>query len=269
MPRRFEGCWERIHRAQAHSEAFSKIWNDLCEGDTYRAVVRVDDDGAGRIWVEPMHLSGFPPIAALELGEMLYQLRAALDGSIYEAAILDSGQNPPPNENSLAFPICTTPEEFNKAAGKIRPLADKRRTFIKSVQPYNAPNLAPELVVLNCNRSVGILSDWARKDRHRKLHVVGSWASRAHPKLRLPAGVSLVSMTVTGVGFLEHESQIAAFRLDGWKPGMNIEANPDLMIDVAVDEVPPPCSDNDILGNRLRSMLLNTKFVVNWLEESF
>ena len=32
---------------------------------------------------------------------------------------------------------------------------------------------------------------------------------------------------------------------------MEVQANPDLMIDLAVNEPPDPCADNDTLGNRL------------------
>ncbi len=269
MPWRFENCWQRIERAKAHSKTLSDTWNDLCEKETYSAVVRVDDDGTGRIWVEPIHFAGFPPVASLELGEMLYQLRAALDGSIYQAAIIDSGQNPPPNEKGLAFPIFSNAKDFHDASFKIKPLAQKRRDFVESIQPYNAPNIAPDLMVWNFNRTLGIINDWARIDRHRRLHFIGSWASNAAPKLRLPAGVTLVSLIVTGAGFLEHESQVAEFRLDGWVPGMNIQANPDLLIDIAVNEPPPPCADHDSLGNRIEAMLRATAFVVDWLEQSF
>jgi len=82
-------------------------------------------------------------------GEMLYQLRAALDGSVYQAAIIESGQDPPPNENRLEFPICVSAAEFHKSAWKIAPLSKQCRDFIESIQPYNAPELAAPLVVLN------------------------------------------------------------------------------------------------------------------------
>jgi hypothetical protein len=84
------------------------------------------------------------------------------------------------------------------------------------------------------------LNEWARIDRHRRLNVVASWFSQADPKFRLPLGVSLASLLVAGDGFLEVENQIASFSLTGWVPGMPIEANPDLAIDIAVNEIPTP-----------------------------
>jgi len=42
-----------------------------------------------------------------------------------------------------------------------------------------------------------------------------------------------------------------------------VSANPNLMIDIAVDEAPPPCADNDILGNRLFNIFLFVEAVVD------
>jgi hypothetical protein len=166
----------------------------------------------------------------------------------------------------LEFPVCVTAEYFKEAAGKIGPLSKKCRDFIESIQPYNTPEIPDEFMVLNVNRNLGILGDWARKDRHRQLHVVASWASNANPKFRLPAGAVLEKFNVSGDGFLEHESEVATFKVSGLGPGMEVEANPNLMIDIAVDEIPKPCSDNDSLGVRLTEMIRAVTIIVNVLD---
>lgn len=268
----FDNCWKRIERAEVHREAFSQAWNKVVENkNSYSPVVRLYSDGTWRIWIEPIHFSGFPPIASLELGEMLYQLRAALDASIYECAILESGKNPPPDENALEFPICRTQAEFNKAAWKIKPLKDERRRIIESVQPYNIDKLPPQTAVHDHSRNLWLIYDWSRKDRHRRLHFVGSWATISEPKITVPEGVSVTSMVVSDSCFLEHESEIARFRLDGWFEGMTVEANfnPGISIDVAIDEIPPKCAPNDTTWNRLQHMMLTTKAIIRWLEDSF
>jgi hypothetical protein len=195
---------------------------------------------------------------------------AALDACIYQAAIIESGQNPPPQKNGLYFPICTTVEHFNKSTWKIKPLLQERRAIVEKVQPCYAPELAAEHVVFNYNRALGILGEWARIDRHRKIHVIGSWASNPNPKFRFPEGVGIESLCVNSGGvFLEHESVIATFKLSGYTKGMEIQANPDIAIDVVVDEMPPPCADSDTLGNRLLAMVKAVAYVVSEFEESF
>jgi hypothetical protein len=263
--RPFEACWERIKRAETHSASLAEAWNSLLVTDNYTAVVYVYDDGTGRILLSPKY-ELFEPAFSLDLGEMLYQLRAALDGTIYEAAIIESGQNPPPNESRVEFPLCQSSAQFEKTADGM-PLPKKLRDFVEKIQPYDIPKgLAPNEMIFNFNRNLGILHDWARKDRHRYLHIVGSWASNASPKLRIPSGVEIAELNVTGAGFLENESEIATFRLKGYVPGMPVQANPDLMIDIAVNEGPPPCADNDTTGNRLRAMLVTIRTVVGSIE---
>lgn len=235
--------------------------------DLHNASVYVDRNGAGRIKVE--QTKDIPTSIGLDLGEFLYQLRAALDGAVYAAAILDSGQDPPPNEKNLEFPICDSPTKFANASRKIEPLAEQRRAIIETVQPYNAPDLEPNQIPYNFNLALGILNDWARKDRHRRLHVVGSWGSQSSPKLRLPRGVTLKNLAVSTSGFLCDEREVATFQLSGWSGELKVEANPDLMIDIAVDEDPPPRSDNDTLGLRLKAMHKAVAWVVGGIEESF
>jgi hypothetical protein len=258
-------CWDRIERADTHRKCLGALWHQFGKDDPYIPRVKVEDDGTGIIWVEGPH-RGFPRIFSLELGEMLYQLRAALDGSVYESAVLDSGQDPPPHENRLQFPITPTAIKFKEARDGIAPLSHKRRSYIESVQPYNAPELAPELMVFNFHRGLGILNDWARKDRHRQLHVIGSWAANISPMLEIPSGVGLIYMVPSDAGFLENESEVATFKLSGWIPGMDIKANPNLTIDIAVDEIPPPCAENDTLSNRLTAIFLSVNCAVSALE---
>jgi hypothetical protein len=207
-----------------------------------------------------------PPEFSLLLGETLYQLRAALDNVIYDAAILDSGQNPPPNPKDLEFPVCAKRTWFDELAFKLGPLSKNRKALIEAVQPYNTPKLAPELMVYNYNRTLGILSDWARKDRHRKLNVLRSWAVEASPKLRLPPGVTLQSLKVRAWGFLEDKDEIASFKLKGFVPGMKVQGNPDVSFDIAVDEVPAPCHESDTLGNRLEAMVRAVAFIAGKIE---
>jgi hypothetical protein len=269
--RPFEGCWQRIERANSHRIALGETWNDFIDDDPYTAVVIVEDDGTGGIWVRPNYDS-LPPVFGLELGEVLYHLRAALDACIYQAAMLETGQDPPPNERDLQFPLCSSRESFERCIRNIAPLSPERRNMVERLQPYNTPEVAPQFLVCNFNRNLSIVNDWARKDRHRRLHVVGSWGSKANPKLRLSDGEVVATFTsITQSGFLEAESQVASFRIEGYTPEMKtkVQGNPDIMIDIAVDETPPPCADTDTLGNRLLAMVETTEAVVDWFERSF
>jgi hypothetical protein len=267
--RPFENCRERIERAKAHRDALAKDWNSFIREDSYSVRVHMEADGTGRIFVRA-NFSTLPPRFSLEFGEMVYQLRAALDGCIYDAAVAHSKQSPPPDEDHLEFPICKSPEGFTKSARCIRPLPQDCRDFIESVQPYKAPKtLEPKAMVMSFNRSLGILHDWARKDRHRKLQLLGAWATKANPMVRVPSGVTVKSIEVAGSGFLKDESEIAKFHVDGLVADMKVNANPNLAIDIAVDEEPPPCAVNDVLENRLFNIFLFVESAVSAFEAFF
>ncbi len=266
----FEACRQRIQRAESRHNAITETWNTFLEEESYYPSVAVEGDGTGQIWVE--QLVPFPPTITLDLGEALYQLRAALDGSVYAAAVLETGQDPPPNEQRLEFPICSTPSEFANATRKIKPLSQTRRDIVEKIQPYNAPTLPPHLRPRNFNVALEILNDWARKDRHRKLHVMGSWCSESSPKLRLPPGTTLKRFEVAESGTIDHENHtfsIATFEIEGWRPEMKIQANPDVAIDILVDETPEPCAHDDTLGLRLEAMIRVVELVVDSFEKSF
>src|ERR1700722_14400522 len=89
----FEACRFRVERAKAHYVILSELWNKIPAEDLYAVGANVNTDGAGVI-----RLTRTKPLSqvfALQFGEMLYQLRAALDGAIYTAAVLETGNDPP------------------------------------------------------------------------------------------------------------------------------------------------------------------------------
>lgn len=260
----FEGCWDRIDRAEAHLKAIRETWNSLRNEDLYSFGVNVNRDGTGAIYFVPV--DALPKGLSLQLGEFLYHLRAALDGCVYAAAVSVHG-NPPPNEEGLEFPICARSSDYHRGTRKIDPLPEKCRTFIETIQPYNAPDLPPMGRVFNFNRTLRILHDWARKDRHRRLHLVGSLASSGDPLIDLPDGVVLKSIDVRIPSLLDHEAEIASFVLKGYQVGMEIKANPNIFVDIAVNEIPEPSAPNDTLANRMIAMVETVRFVTEQMIE--
>ena len=101
------------------------------------------------------------------MGEQLYQLRSELDACIYQATIYGTMQDPPPNEGRLEFPITYDATEWpNLAKRRLSALPKPIQDAIERVQPYNNLSLSSEETVKSVNRSLGILHDLARKDRH-------------------------------------------------------------------------------------------------------
>jgi hypothetical protein len=268
--RPFEGCRLRIERAEAQFVALTKLWGDISPKDLYTVRGYVNWDGTGSINFD--RTNPIPPIFALQTGEVLYQLRAALDGAVYQAAVFKTS-DPPPNESDLEFPICSKIGTYRKNCSRmLGPLADEQRRIIESVQPYRAVKLPPDEMVLSVPRTMAILHDWARKDRHRRLHFMGAWATTADPEVFCPDNsVRVTSMKLNPSGFLEDKNVLATFRWSGKPPSKEskVEVNPNILINIAINEAPLPCDPSDSLSNRINAMFIAVRGVITKLEETF
>jgi hypothetical protein len=212
-PSPFQNCWDRIGRAKEHCKAFVESWDRLQPKEIYGIRVSVDDDGLGVVTVK---LKAPTVAMALEFGEMLYQLRAALDGSIYAAAILKERKSPPTDEENLEFPFRPNERKFREAGWKLGPLLETRvADIVESVQPYKA-STPEDFRILTVN-------DWARKDRHRRLHVVMVRNIKSHVDLFLPDGCVPEWVKPSTRRLVESECEVLRFKLVGWVPGSKVD----------------------------------------------
>jgi hypothetical protein len=248
---RLERPRARLERAKVHYREFGKTWNAFVEQDEpYSPFVRVDRDGKGTVYVDPI---GLPATElSLEFGEMLYQLRATLDSLAYELAIIDSGQDPPPKAEKLEFPIRASKASFDAAARNLKPLSDLHREMVESVQPYDIDQKTEGMVITA--ETLQVINDLARKDRHRGLRVIASWGANKNPRFDLPDGCGVEWLKTTPDGILEHESEVASFKIRGWREGLELTANPNFTIDVTVKDAAPPLDDSDTLSSRSQKM---------------
>lgn len=225
----------------------------------------VDAAGQGRIRL--IAKKSIPEEFSLIFGEMLYQMRSALDTCIYQAAIYVTSQDPPPDGQKLEFPVCKDASDFAKTAKRrLSVFPQAVQDGIEKIQPYNIPSLAPDLMVKNLNRALGILHDLARKDRHRRLHVVGNWALSVAPIIEVPPGVSVTSLKIMNAGPLGSDQDLATFQLVGFRDGMTVSASPNLLTTIGLDEPPPPCHVSDTFAQRLQMMLDVVNSVISAFE---
>lgn len=153
----------RLDRSEDHYRRFGRIWEDyLDERPHYLDYVEGDD---GTTVVRLHRTKPLPIELSLAFGELLYELRAALDNCLYAVAVLVSGQNPPPSAARLEWPIRFTAAEWKSQSGRYRDLPGKITDALEQIQPYQA-----EFPSWN---SLGILHELARVDRHRSMHGLG------------------------------------------------------------------------------------------------
>jgi hypothetical protein len=232
----FQNCWDRVDRAEAHRQASIERWNAFDTSQTYTSRVEVDNDGTGRFFTEPVKRDWTLPFS-LELGEMLYQLRSALDSCVYDAAVLRFG-DPPPDPKQWQFPITSKPADFKEAIRRMKDIPADVAAIIERVQGYsrltcifdgNQFDIGPTLVILN---------DWARIDRHRQLHLVGTALTGGRLAIGSPLGMGVEYCNFIGGDVLENQSEIARFKIRNFVPGTKLSFHPEFSFEIMVDESP-------------------------------
>jgi len=235
----FNTCWDRVGRAEIHRKSLTEIWEGLDPHDVYASEGKIRDDGTGELFLVPVKRDWLLPFS-LEFGEVLYHLRAALDSCIYDAAILKLGKNPPPDEEKWNFPICADAGKFQESVRRMRHLPSDIRALLESVQPYSGATGRHEGQEWDLGTTLAILNDWARIDRHRHLHLVGSAITDGYLTIGIPDGTQMTIEHCDFIGgdVLEHQSQIARFKISNWVSGAKIHVQPHFTIEIAVNETP-------------------------------
>ncbi len=91
----------RLDRAEEHYKSFGQIWADYLSQRPHALDRSVEDDGT--VVARLRRVVPLPVELSVVFGELLYELRAALDNCLYAVAVLVSGQNPPPSATRLEW----------------------------------------------------------------------------------------------------------------------------------------------------------------------
>lgn len=147
----------RLNRARTHYVDFAELWEDYLASRPHSITHELLTDGTVAIRLD--RVAPIPAELSIVLGEFLYEMRAALDNCLYAAAVITSGENPPPGAERLEWPIRSDHSQWKSQASRYQHLPDELIDVLEAIQPYNA-----ELPAWNC---LAILHDLARVDRHR------------------------------------------------------------------------------------------------------
>lgn len=185
--RRFKNSWSRIERATSHLAEFQAEWNRVAGQNHFDSLIRYDKHSGWYIASltadyatrESIRKTTLPLI----LGEYAYQLRAALDGLIWDAITFTQGTEPPADANRLEFPILNGKVRNFKDCGFLKfPFPDKLKIWLESIQPDSA-----EKPVGHPDRGLaGALEDvhnLARLDRHRRLRIIAAFPTELYANI--------------------------------------------------------------------------------------
>lgn len=144
----------RLERAGEHFEELQREIATYVDANERFSLIKVEGQAATAL------MPPAPPPAQIGViaGEVIYNLRAALDYLVYQLAILDSGKE----VNGTQFPIEAKPQGF-KARRKtyLRGVNESHIAAIEALQPYNGADWTR------------VLRQLSNFDKHRALQIMG------------------------------------------------------------------------------------------------
>jgi hypothetical protein len=220
-----DGPIAKLDRARIHFRTFNKSIGAFKRSKTHDFVVTKFDPSTGekvvhlKILKEPKN-----PEWGLVLGDMVHNLRSALDHLVWQLVLLNDEK--PRRQNQ--FPIIRAKDEYwnvpNNRSESVRDrmlagVAEDHRAFIDMVQPFNSGN-DPSSTAL------AVLSWISNADKHRVVHASFVLTGEPSPELfdvttSHPGGAAVnVSMNWGG---LQDGAEIMRFRPD--PPGAHVNMN--------------------------------------------
>jgi hypothetical protein len=219
-----EVCRDRVRRAGETRDEMSRVWNQHMAQHPHRFdLIR---GGSDTSWTLVLNtLTSMPVRLSTLFGEWLYLLRAALDGIAYQLAVRDSGENPPPAERSICFPVFDDPAKYDDRnhRGRLKALSDLTFALLRHVQPFNAE---PD----HRSNVLWWLEELARIDRHRRGHALAPHIDAV--------GVGLIEpLELTGHHVLPDLAMSIAVEESGPMPILDFEAPADWGLEQIRDHV--------------------------------
>ena len=150
--------WAKHHLHTLESEVAS-----FQREQPYRVIAKSNDDHTRYEFSLEFHDRPFGRWA-LMAGDVLSNLRQALDHVVYEIAVQEAQGRVPEGAKNLMFPLTSSNEEFLKARGRLKTLSPAVQAEIERLQPYNHHGGID-------NSSIWHLADAHNRDKHRSLRV--------------------------------------------------------------------------------------------------
>ncbi len=264
----FSACRERIDRANSKAQFVIDQWKSLHENNRPKTSLKDKGDGRHIICVTSPSI---PSSLALELGEVLYQIRAALDNAVYASCVCDCTNDFTKYERDIGFPVCATPKSF-KDRVEHKCLDKKRIQILRTIQPFYTDNMPNEFKFRCYSWAFHVLNEWAKIDRHRRLHVLT--AAFFDPSISFTFGkqVVIANPTLYKIQFLEGETDIGELTIinpHGTPTTMDTETNSIFDIEIGIKEPPLPLVQEDTLTHRLNTIFEASRAIIQAFQESY
>jgi hypothetical protein len=160
MSHPLDGCWAKIERAKEQISNLDAEITALLASGVYSIVG--ENQPERRRYAFKLLGPPVPLRFAVIAGEIVHHLRSAFDHVVWALA----KKNAIPDDERIQFPVCDTPEKFEKAVrgGTIKGVSRTDRPLIEALQPHRASDPA--------NSLLRVVHDLDIADKHKLLVVV-------------------------------------------------------------------------------------------------
>jgi hypothetical protein len=158
---RLAGALEKFNRSKAQFDELNDELNAFFNAEPRPHFSHGDFDSDAWEWVERFQIREEPPLLlGVILGDVVHNLRSALDHTICQVSLLDSDGKA--DCERTQFPIASKSESQFEAMAKDRipALNAAHRAIVKKVQPYHAGDKANQ-------HPLAVLADLSNADKHR------------------------------------------------------------------------------------------------------
>jgi hypothetical protein len=157
----------KFDRALQHLDDLTGMFKEFVEGQ-HEAIGIASNPEAGVYRIDLGDIEGPPIGMSLVIGDCVQNLRASLDHIIWH---ITPDQEKAEHPKRPEFPICANADDYmNRGARAVETLPSALKALVESKQPYNTHANPTESPLLWLNELSNI-------DKHRRIHVVGTWAS--------------------------------------------------------------------------------------------
>lgn len=183
------------------------------------------------------------------IGEIVHNLRSALDQAVYAASIKPS--------RDTKFPVCRDEEDWDKwACSMVYGVPEKAVAIIKQSQPYHR-------MEKKGLHEIALLNGMWNHDKHRLLHTTGLVLARPHPKIVVVRDVAEILKTNFLSRPLEDDTEVVrvVIRPSGPKPKLKMDGN--LAVGIAFAEGVEGAAE--LGGLHVSAVLSNALKAVTWI----
>ncbi len=174
-----EEVWVKIQRANYHAQELKRAVHFFFDTTPY--AVSTNRGADGKLFYYVSKVDDLSPAMAAVIGDIIQNLRSALDHIAYRLFIQNGGDKN--TAKHIYFPIFESEEKYNsEMARKTKGISAEAIKIIDSIKPYK-----------ECNRILWLIHELNNLDKHRLLLTAGSSFNRfdvgEHIKMHMGKGL--------------------------------------------------------------------------------